>query len=82
MVFNAMAILFYRWSIPRKPLDNGSQVRAIRHMTFTFLIRVVTHLVDSFLGGLYPSAEKLGPIPQGSLGQNLCCFKRGCFHII
>jgi hypothetical protein len=39
-------------------------------MTFTFLIRVVTHLVDSFLGGLYPSAEKLGPIsiPRGSLG--------------
>ena len=42
----------------------------MRHMTFTFLIRVATHLVDSFWGGLYPSAEKLGPIsiPRGSLG--------------
>jgi hypothetical protein len=36
-----------------------------------FLIRVATHLVDSFWGGgLYPLAEKLGPISisQGSLG--------------
>jgi hypothetical protein len=37
MVFNAMAILFYR-----------------RHMTFTFLIRVATHLVDSFWGDCTP----------------------------
>jgi hypothetical protein len=51
-------------------LTNGCQVTVIRHMTFIFLIRVVTHLVDSFRGGLYPSAEKLDPIsiPRGSLG--------------
>jgi hypothetical protein len=48
-----------------------SGFRAICHMTFIFLIRVVSHTYMSlFSGGLYPSAEKLGhiSIPRGSLG--------------
>jgi hypothetical protein len=30
----------------------------IRHMTFTFLIRVATHLVDSFWGGVVPLSRE------------------------
>jgi hypothetical protein len=41
-----------------KKLTDGRQVTAIRHMTFIFLIRVVTHLVDSLFGGVVPLSRE------------------------
>ena len=49
---------FQRRRLKSKSLDNGCQVTAIRHMTFIFLIRVVTHLVDSLFGGVVPLSRE------------------------
>jgi hypothetical protein len=38
--------------------DNGCQVTVIRHMTFIFLIRVVSHLVDSLFWGVVPLSRE------------------------
>ena len=52
--YHVFAKWFQRRRLKSKSLQTTDAMRAIRHMTFTFLIRVATHLVDSFWGGCTP----------------------------